>query len=269
MAFQHRDPRLIPVRHAPEVVVSPCSSSREDVLLWRVLRDTHNGCYVDIGAGDPNHGSVTRWFYLNGWTGVNVEPHPFLFPILDMWRPKDINLNCGVAQTAGAQTFHKVEVDAMGHGWGLSSFDPAAAAEAARLGHTVTRLSVPTRTLAQIAEEHCCGREIDLLKIDVEGYEKSVVLSADWTRFRPRVLCIEATLPLTNIPSFAEWEPTLIEAGYIYVMFDGANNFYVRRESEELLSQFNCGLVNADRWRPAEQRDFKEPWLHADWAVLG
>ena len=50
-------------------------------------------------------------------------------------------------------------------------------------------------------------------------------------------------------------------------MFDGANNFYVREESEELLSQFNCGLVNADRWRAAEQSDFKEPWLHDDWAA--
>ena len=146
---------------------------------------------------------------------MNVEPHPFLFPILDMWRPKDVNLNCGVSEVSGSLTFHKVEVDAVGHGWGLSSFDPQAAAEAVKLGHKVTPLVVPTRTLAQIADEHCRGWEVDLLKVDVEGYQRSVIVSADWTKFRPRVICIEATLPLTNVPSFVEREAVLLDAGYI------------------------------------------------------
>ena len=261
-ALSKADPRLTPVKFSPDVVVSSCSSSNEDVLLWRALHEKKNGFYVDIGAGDPNHGSVTRWFYINGWTGINIEPHPFLFPILAQWRPLDVNLNCGVAETSGSMIFYKVEVDARGEGWGLSSFDPAAGVEAEKRGYEVNSIEVPTMTLSDIAKKYCTDKEVDLLKIDVEGFEAAAIRSADWRLFRPRVLCIEATQPLTNTPSFAEWEPILLEAEYVYASFDGANNFYVRRESPELLPQFNCGLVRGDRWRPAAQEDFVEPWIH-------
>ena len=48
----------------------------EDVMLRRALQDIESGFYVDIGAADPDLDSVTRWFYSNGWRGINVEPDP-------------------------------------------------------------------------------------------------------------------------------------------------------------------------------------------------
>ncbi len=68
------------------------ASNFEDVLLERAFRERHSGFYVDVGAGDPTLGSVTRHFYDRGWSGVNVEPG-LLFASLARERPRDVNLN--------------------------------------------------------------------------------------------------------------------------------------------------------------------------------
>src|SRR5579875_3806216 len=55
----------------------------EDVMLRRALQDIACGFYVDIGAADPDADSVTRWFYEQGWRGINVEPDPRYFRRLE------------------------------------------------------------------------------------------------------------------------------------------------------------------------------------------
>lgn len=255
------DRRQVQTEYVRGVAVST-ASNREDVLLWRAFRGREHGFYIDIGAGDPNYGNVTRWSHCNGWRGINVEPHLEVFRILDRWRPDDINLNRAVSNRKGQFTFYKVAIDEVGLGWGLSSFSSESARSALALGAEVEEIPVETTTLAEIVEQHCHDIEVDYLKIDVENHEEAVIRSADWSRFRPKVLCIEATLPNSAMPCFYHWEYLLINAGYIFALFDGINNYYVRHESPEILPQFNCGVNSADHWRPATKADFKEPWLH-------
>jgi hypothetical protein len=100
------------------------------------------------------------------------------------------------------------------------------------------RKKVETRTLADVCREHVQGREIDFLKIDVEGAEPSVIRSADWQVFRPVIVLVEAITPLTRMPSHDEWEQTIVDAGYLFAYFDGLNRFYVREESKSLLAAF-------------------------------
>jgi hypothetical protein len=67
------------------------------------------------------------------------------------------------------------------------------------------------------------------------------------------VLLIEATRPMSTVPSFAAWEPMILDLGYLFAWFDGLNRFYVRREDAELLTHFKVppnvfdGYVLADR----------------------
>ena len=58
----------------------------EDVILARVFQGRSAGFYVDIGAGDPVTLSVTKWFYDQGWSGINVEPNKTLFDRLSKAR---------------------------------------------------------------------------------------------------------------------------------------------------------------------------------------
>ena len=226
------------------------AQNREDVLLNRVLGGS-TGFYVDVGASHPTFDSVTRWFYEQGWRGINIEPLPGMYQKLAKRRPRDINLNIGVSNTAGSLLFHEVaeSKDAQGDVGGRSTFDPAIAEQHRRAGRLVTDFVVPVRTLSEVLAEHEVG-DISFLKIDVEGHERQVIEGLDLRRYRPRVILLEATRPMATIASHGEWEPLLLAAGYLYATFDGLNRYYVRQEDHDLLERLEAPATVLDDFVP-------------------
>jgi hypothetical protein len=65
-----------------------------------------------------------------------------------------------------------------------------------------------------------------------------VLLSNDWSRWRPRVVLLEATLPGQRTPCHEAWEDVILGAGYLFAHFDGLNRYYVRHEDQPLLERF-------------------------------
>jgi FkbM family methyltransferase len=238
-----------PVRYAQDCVIS-FAQNREDVLLHRALEGKRGGFFVDVGAGSPVWDSVTHWFSRNGWTGINIEPSPVRFKELVEARKADVNLNVGIHSRHGTMDYYHVLQNDVGHGWGLSSFDPLMKLFAERRGFCVDVLRVQVLPLVSILDQHATGRVIDFMKIDVEGLELEVLKSCDFERHRPRILCIEALKPENAIPSFSEWEPIVICNGYQFAAFDGLNNYYVRDEDcEAILSQFLAPVNVHDHYR--------------------
>jgi len=64
----------------------------EDYILGYVFKGQTRGFYVDVGANDPDDSSVTKYFYLAGWRGINIEPIPELVEKLNTSRPEDANV---------------------------------------------------------------------------------------------------------------------------------------------------------------------------------
>jgi FkbM family methyltransferase len=215
------------------------AQNQEDILLDRVLNKP-DGFYVDIGANDPEFHSVTKLMYDKGWSGINVEPNPVLHRRLCDQRPRDVNLNAGVSNADGTLTFYDVKAI---HGW--STFEPAFA-ENYRKNHglEVVERPIPVRTLAAIFDEHV-DREVDFLKIDVEGFERQALEGADFDRWRPRIVLLEATWP-------DAWEPILIRAAYPLATFDGLNRYYVREEEPELAAALKTPVNVMDNWISAD-----------------
>ena len=204
----------------------------EDVILNRVFRNHKNGFYIDVGAMDPVFDSVTKWFYDQGWSGINIEPNPWFYEKLLAERPRDVNLNVALGQREEEKLFHVFEQ------LGISTFDLPSRDRHIEMGYESTQRTVRVNTLDAICQKYAT-RPIDFLKVDCEGWEGPVLKSADWERFRPVVLIVEATEPGTTVAAWSEWEPWLIqEAHYDMVYFDGLNRFYLRRESAELRSHF-------------------------------
>ena len=73
----------------------------EDLILFCIFYDVKNGFYIDVGANDPNHISVTKAFYLRGWNGINLEPLPDKYELLLKERKRDLNLQIGVGNEKG------------------------------------------------------------------------------------------------------------------------------------------------------------------------
>jgi len=204
----------------------------EDLHLWRAFDGMRCGTYVDVGAGHPIADNVSCWFYLHGWRGLVVEPQHDLAARYAAVRPRDA-VFCGVAGRAtGAAAFHVVD-----RLHGMSSLSEGAAGEAARFGAGYTTRHVPMETLTNLCERHRLT-EIDFMKIDVEGAEEDALAGLDLARIRPRVFCIEAMAPGTMAENWSGWEPRLLEADYVFTLFDGLNRFYVAREAGDVLARF-------------------------------
>jgi hypothetical protein len=98
------------------------------------------------------------------------------------------------------------------------------------------------RTLAAVCAEHV-KRPIDFLNIDAENSELEVLEGADWARFRPRVVVVEANRPHL-------WEPILFAAEYCYATFDGINRYYVRGEDRHLADALRTPVNYLDDFIP-------------------
>ena len=215
--------------------ITSYAQNYEDVLLHRVFGGQETGFYVDVGAFHPVIGSVTKAFYDKGWNGINVEPGS-VFSDLAAARPGDINLCMAVYDRAGEIAFVEDDADR-----GTSRVVMEEGAE------TPTRM-VPCDTLQAIVDAHAHGRPVDFIKVDAEGAETAIVHSTDWRRLRPRVLLLEATRPWSSALANQDWEPVLLQHGYVRAYFDGINCFYIPEEEvPALLRHFQVPVNVLDR----------------------
>jgi FkbM family methyltransferase len=195
----------------------------EDVLLWRALGSVGPGFYIDVGAAHPDTDSVTRAFYDRGWHGVNIEPVSGYCRRLAASRPRDINICVALGEAPGERSFYVVE------GTGLSTLHPEALPEGASIGRQIETTVVTVETLAEICRQHA-RPDIHFLKIDAEGAEAEVLAGADFRAFRPWIVLVEATAPMSTVEVHGRWEPILLAARYHFVWFDGLNRFYIADE---------------------------------------
>lgn len=241
------------------------AGNHEDVVLARVFDAQPRGFYIDVGANHPTWGSLTRHFYDHGFTGINIEPQPDLYEKLQAERPNDLNLRCGIGKAEGKLTLYAA-IDPLYQG--LSTFDREQAELHARdLRLAFEEVTVPVTTLARLCKEHV-KQPIDFLSIDVEGHERDVILGADWKGYRPRVLVIEATQPMVQVPTHDKWEELLLKADYLFALFDGANRFYVRAEDRDLLPRLQNPVSGFDKYvsypHVAEKQALREAHEHRE-----
>ena len=208
----------------------------EDVMLWRALRTVEHGFYIDVGAQHPDIDSVTRAFYDRGWRGLNIEPVPDYHARLCAARPLDVSLRLALGRTASSGRLHVVA------GTGLSTTDDALALQHGA-AYDVRTQDVEVQTLAQVCATYA-PPAIHFLKVDVEGAETAVLQGADFTRFRPWLVVVEATAPGTIVQTHEEWEYLLLEADYSFVWFDGLNRFYAAAERHAELAPYFVAPVN-------------------------
>lgn len=227
----------------------------EDIMLWRALGHVQNGFYIDVGAAWPTDDSVTKAFYDRGWHGINIEPTPQLYKRLCQERLKDINLQLAISDQPGAMQMSFISDT------GLSTLHHEIADQHSQEGRQVEMETVTVTTLNDIVQNFVAqDQPIHFLKVDVEGHEAAVLKSLDWLKVRPWIVLVEATLPMSQVESYAHWEPILVSSGYFFVYADGINRFYVAQEHSELFAAFRCppnvfdGFILVNQRRMAQER---------------
>lgn len=189
-----------------------CCANGEDATLDKLTDYKSIGFYIDVGSHSPHHESVTKCFYDRGWHGINIEPQTNRYQELMAARPRDINLAVACGAVDGELELYL--------GDGLTT----AKKDFAHSDWVITKVAM--RQLSAICDEYVRDHPIDFLKIDVEGFERDVIKGMNWTKYRPRILCIEATVPMSTTPNYEEWEPLVLAAGYEFIEADLVNRYY-------------------------------------------
>ena len=163
------------------------SQNGEDLLIHKILKNKKKGFYVDIGTNDPVRFNNTKHFSVIGWKGINIEPDINCFVHIQKDRPRDINLNIGVGNSKSKLTFFKLNPDT------LSTFSQKDAKKSMRMGYTlVSKNNIQVKPLSEILKNFLKNKTIDFMSIDTEGYDKYVLQSNNWSKYRPRIICVES-----------------------------------------------------------------------------
>lgn len=168
-----------------------------DLKLARYL-DFNRGFFIEAGGNNGVSQSNTLYFEkYQRWTGILIEPIPDLAAECIRNRPLCIVENCALVPF----DFSEPEIEM--HYCNLMSLvkgamkSPEKDSAHVKLGCEVQRLEtydlrVPARTLTSILDQHSISRPIDLLSLDVEGFELSALKGLDFNRYRPQFMLIEA-----------------------------------------------------------------------------
>jgi len=147
-------------------------------------------------------------------------------------RPRDVNLNVAAGEVCGTERFFDIPNS------GLATSDVAVATMHRDAGWDIETIETSVVTLSEICREHAAG-PIHFLKVDVEGAERQVLAGMDFRRYRPWIVVVEATIPMSQQTSHEVWEFILTQADYTFVYFDGLNRYYLAAEHAHLADAFS------------------------------
>jgi FkbM family methyltransferase len=222
------------------------------VVLWRALRNVGRGRYIDVGANHPQHFSISMAFYAMGWSGITVEPDPEFAALHRTERPRDLLIEAAATQSEGGTvTLHVVDST------GLSTLEDTLARRHAASGYDTHDRTVPSRRLDSILKEAGWDEvDIHFMSVDTEGSEAEVLEGIDLTVWRPWILVVEATAPLSTRSTRDLWEPLVVSAGYRFCLFDGLSCFYLAEEhAEDLAVSLSYPACPHDDYTTPEARE--------------
>jgi FkbM family methyltransferase len=161
----------------------------EDIVLNRVLNLKQKGIYVDVGCYHPVKYSNTYKLHRHGWRGVNIDLDSVKIQAFRWCRPRDANIVAAISETEGTLPLWSAGFYSL-----TSTLDPATAGRLKKNPHGQGRVrEVKTSTLTQILDQtEFRNLEIDVLSVDVEGHELSVLKSLDFNRYLPKILIVES-----------------------------------------------------------------------------
>jgi FkbM family methyltransferase len=159
-----------------------------------------NGFFIEAGANDGKAQSNTLMLERRrGWKGLLIEPVPELFK-----KCSDYRFDCHVVQAALVPLGYSkdsIEINCCGL---MSSVNRAMKSDEATAQHIAIGASeqklqpyvsnVPARTLSDILDE-LQVKKVDLLSLDVEGFEADALRGIDFNRHAPTYILVEERFP--------------------------------------------------------------------------
>lgn len=175
------------LRHLRQSTTS-YSQEGEDCVIQRFFEGQNKGFYVDVGAHHPKRFSNTYMFYKKGWNGINIDAMPGSMKLFKLIRPRDINIECPIAEIEKEITYYMFNEPALN---GFSE-EISLSRDNHKAYKIIDKIKLKTQPLKTILAQHTSNTTgIDFLSVDVEGLDFEVLKSNDWELYRPRLVLAE------------------------------------------------------------------------------
>lgn len=195
------------------------SQHGEDYFIFRnfLNKKREDGIYVECGASDGVCFSNTLFFHNElGYKGVMIEPSHWAFPQLVENRKNDICCNCAIDNKIGNAELLGIHATA-----GLTKYMDE---EHIKIHHKNKIISCVKTYPFGLLMNKCGIKYIDFLSIDMEGGEKVLLETMDWS-IPVYFVCIE--LDGKNSQKDEDCRQILKNNGFTFVHRVFINEFYV------------------------------------------
>ena len=232
------------------------SQHADDYIAWQLLGKKKEGLVIEVGAFDGIHLSNSYSFSQLGWKSICIEPNPEIFEYLKLNRLNSININKAIVGDENIKEidFYKEEIGVLS-GCKYDEDDIKSRYKNRGISYKEPdKLKVKAITLNALFEEFNLD-EIDVLSIDVEGFELEVLKGLNLNRYNVNLFIIEANTIIEKQKILNYFKN---KTNYIYVGENKQNLFFLR---DVYLSKKNIRNLNFDNYIKAKQAHPKDDSL--------
>jgi FkbM family methyltransferase len=169
-----------------------------DLLLERFFKNinVNKGVYIDVGCNHPFFNNYTYLLYKSGWSGINIDLDFHYIDMFNYFRQNDFNKQVAIAEKQGeADLFFYHNKSAINTLSKEMHYSRGSAAKEIRKINTETLSNV-------ISNSPYRDKKINLLTIDVEGFEMNVLKGFDLEKYSPEMIVVEYMDPLMKKEEF-------------------------------------------------------------------
>ena len=158
------------------------SQSKEDIFVLKYFKNKNKGLYVDVGCHHPTRINNTFLLYKRGWRGVNIDMSKLSIDLFNLLRKKDVNIHSAVSNKNKIINYYTNK----------NLFLSASIIPKKGSSKFKYKERVRSEPLTKILDKTIYkNKQIDFLSIDAEGADFEVLKSLNFSRYKPKLICIE------------------------------------------------------------------------------
>ena len=204
------------------------SSDGEDIIINKWLSGIKKGFYLDIGSHKPLYGSNTFDLYLNGWSGICIDPNPGLKLKYSLFRSLDLFINSAIVLKKKRRNnlfyYYKNNTD-------LNTFSKKRVAIQHKLydRYPTKRIKIDQLTIEDLIKL-IANKELHFLNIDIEGLEEGIIKSLINKNILPWCIAIEELGQTCENISRGKIKKFMNKKGYFLASRTFLTSIYIRKK---------------------------------------
>jgi len=193
----------------------------------RFFSDHYKGVFLEIGAARPDYLSVSAHYRSRNWKVIAIEPNPAYKPLYEEFGYEVLQYACGDRDEDDVP-FSVVNSHGSSYRGGQVSFESFSSLGVKDIygGQReldITNISVKLRRLDTILSQHAPEvTQVDIVCVDIEGWELEALSGLDFGKYNPQVLIVE------NLFHEARYRTFMRMRGYRLWKRLGPNDVYAK-----------------------------------------